>query len=125
MYSLSLQRRFIAQHYLIGGDWGPENELHSHPFCLQVNIQGSQLDQHGYLIDLVDLETQLDVLLDRFRDKTLNELPEFDGLNPSIEHFSRIVCHALVKQIKDQSLQSVEVRIWEDEEAWASFRQEF
>ncbi len=30
MYSVSVRRNFIAQHYLIGGDWGPENELHSH-----------------------------------------------------------------------------------------------
>jgi hypothetical protein len=29
MYSLSLQRDFIASHYLVGGDWGPENDPHA------------------------------------------------------------------------------------------------
>ena len=55
MYKLALQRQFIAQHYLIGGDWGPENHLHSHPFRLEVQLSGDELDQHGYLLDLVEL----------------------------------------------------------------------
>ena len=124
MYSLSLQEEFIAQHYLIGGDWGPENELHSHRFRLQVILSGDQLDQHGYLLDLVQLEDQLAALLDSFRDQTLNDLPEFDGLNPSIEHFSRIACDRLAKLNQGLRLSSIEVRIWENENAWASYQQD-
>ena len=30
MYTLSVKRDFIARHYLIGGDWGPENFPNSH-----------------------------------------------------------------------------------------------
>jgi 6-pyruvoyltetrahydropterin/6-carboxytetrahydropterin synthase len=30
MYVVAVKREFDAQHFLIGGDWGPENEIHSH-----------------------------------------------------------------------------------------------
>lgn len=30
MYKLAIAREFMAQHYLVGGDWGPENQRHSH-----------------------------------------------------------------------------------------------
>jgi 6-pyruvoyltetrahydropterin/6-carboxytetrahydropterin synthase len=125
MYSLGLQRDFIAQHFLIGGDWGAENELHSHAFRLEVRLSNDKLDQHGYVIDLVDLESQIDNLLGRYRDTTLNDLPEFEGLNPSVEHFARILFQALSSQNLDKQLTSLEVRLWENNDAWASYQEEF
>ena len=96
MYTLAVQRDFVAQHFLIGGDWGAENQWHSHHYRLEVVLEGAELDRHGYLVDIVDVESNLEAIVDHYRDKTLNELPEFEGLNPSIEHFTRIVCQALV-----------------------------
>jgi 6-pyruvoyltetrahydropterin/6-carboxytetrahydropterin synthase len=52
----------------------------------------------------------------------LNELPDFSGLNPSIEHFSRIICEALADRIKASNLNAMLVKIWENEIAWAAFR---
>ena len=84
-------------------------------------MAGETLDQHGYLVDIVDIENQLETLVAYYRDKTLNDLPEFAGLNPSIEHFSRIFCRGLAKRIQAPNLQQVMVKIWENEIAWASF----
>ncbi|MEZ4656751.1 MAG: 6-carboxytetrahydropterin synthase [Caldilineaceae bacterium] len=42
MYTLAVQRDFVAQHFLIGGDWGPENQWHSHHYRLEVQLQGSR-----------------------------------------------------------------------------------
>ena len=124
MYTLAVWRKFPAQHFLIGGDWGAENELHTHQYRLEVRLVGEELDQHGYLIDIVDLDNQLDALVARYRDKTLNELPEFKGLNPSIENFARIVCHALASHTEAGNVNTVQVRIWEDEIAWTAFQQD-
>ncbi|MFN8492888.1 MAG: 6-carboxytetrahydropterin synthase [Caldilineaceae bacterium] len=96
MYTLAVQRDFVAQHYLIGGDWGAANQWHSHHYRLEVLLEGAQLDRHGYLVDIVDVEQNLEKIVAYYRDKTLNDLPEFAGLNPSIEHFTRIVCQTLV-----------------------------
>ena len=56
------------------------------------------LDKHGYLVDIVEIEAALNNTVGYFRDSMLNEKPEFAGLNPSIEHFSRIICEKLLAQ---------------------------
>ncbi len=123
MYTLAVQRDFVARHFLVGGDWGPENDLHSHHYRLEVQLEGTTLDQHGYLVDIVALEAHLEELVAYYRDRTLNELPEFAGLNPSIEHFARLLGQELLSRIKEP-LSAVKVRIWENDIAWAAYREE-
>jgi 6-pyruvoyltetrahydropterin/6-carboxytetrahydropterin synthase len=124
MYSLAIRRDFIAQHYLIGGDWGAENKLHSHHYQIEAQIEGEHLDRHGYLIDILDLEATLDRLVRRFRDQTLNDQPEFADLNPSLEHFCRILCQRLAEHIQAENITLVSVKLWENEIAWAAYRME-
>jgi 6-pyruvoyltetrahydropterin/6-carboxytetrahydropterin synthase len=123
VYTLAVKRSFVAQHFLIGGDWGPENNWHSHHYQLELLLEGQSLDSHGYLVDIVDVERNLEAIVAYYRDKTLNDLPEFAGLNPSIEHFTRIVCQALAGRLKGiNTLSAIGVKIWENEIAWASYR---
>jgi len=124
MYTLTVQRSFVAQHYLIGGDWGSENDLHSHSYKLEATLEGFDLDQHGYLVDIVHFEALLDDLAARYRDHALNDLPEFDGLNPSIEHFCRITAQRLSDGLNAPNICAVTARIWENDIASASFRHE-
>ena len=125
MYLLAVQRDFIASHYLIGGDWGPENQLHAHHYKVEIILEGDRLDEHGYLVDIADVEVHLEKLVTYFRDKTLNELSEFKGLNPSIEHFCRIFLKAVSDKIKAKNLTALTVKIWENEIAWTSYREKF
>lgn len=122
MYTVAVQRDFTAQHFLIGGDWGAENTWHSHHYVVEVQLQGAELDQHGYLVDIVEIEEALTTLVARYRDRTLNELPEFSGLNPSIEHFSRIFATRFHAAIGAPNIQSLTAKIWENQIAWASYR---
>jgi len=124
MYTVAVRRDFRAYHYLIGDDWGKENKKHAHHYCLEVRLQGLELDKHGYLVDIVDIEKNVDKLIAHFKDHTLNELPEFSGINPSIEHFSRICCEYLSTHINAAQVKTIMVTIWENETAWARFRQE-
>jgi len=122
MYTLAVQRDFVAQHYLIGGDWGAENFWHSHHYRLEVQLEADSLDKHGYCADIVDVERNLEAIVSYYKDKTLNDLPEFAGLNPSIEHFCRIVCLKLSEALNAENLRTVTVRIWENQIAGASYR---
>ncbi len=122
MYAVAVKRDFIAQHFLIGGDWGPENDLHSHHYLIELELEGATLDKHGYLVDIVDIESNLEALVAEYRDKTLNELPAFDGLNPSIEHFSRILCETLSERIAAPNISAFSVKLWENKIAWAAYR---
>jgi 6-pyruvoyltetrahydropterin/6-carboxytetrahydropterin synthase len=121
MYTLSVRRDFIARHFLIGGDWGPENLPNSHHYVLELQLSGDSLDQHGYLVDIMDVEKHLGEVVARYKEQMLNELPEFSGLNPSIEHFARILCTTLDEKIKAVNITKVKVVLWENESAWVSY----
>jgi len=124
MYTLGVRRDFIARHFLIGGDWGPENFPNSHHFVLELQLEGKELDQHGYLVDIVDVEKHLDEIVNSYKDQMLNEKPEFAGLNPSIEHFARILATSLSEHIKATNISALKVVLWENESAWAAYRVE-
>jgi hypothetical protein len=34
MYTVAVKRDFIASHFLVGGDWGSENERHAHHYVV-------------------------------------------------------------------------------------------
>ena len=124
MYKVAVTREFIANHFLIGGDWGAENEPHAHHYVIEVSIESDTLDEHGYLVDIVDIEASLDGIVDYFRDTMLNDKPEFEGLNPSIEHFSRILNQKLAKKIKMEASGTLFVKLWENESCWAAYKNE-
>jgi 6-pyruvoyltetrahydropterin/6-carboxytetrahydropterin synthase len=75
MYTTAVKRDFVAQHYLIGGDWGAENEKHSHHYQVEVQLMGEALDQHGYLVDIVNI-THREDLVAQPRDRTPTDLSE-------------------------------------------------
>lgn len=122
MYTLAVRRSFSARHALIGGDWGPENLPHAHAYLLELQLEGERLDQHGFLVDIVDVELRLDEAVARYRDSLLNDLPEFAGLNPSLENFCRLLCSRLDESIQATNLTALRVVLWENETAWAAFR---
>ena len=45
-YTLSTQREIRSRHYLVGGDFGPENRPHAHRYRIEVQVAGQELDQH-------------------------------------------------------------------------------
>jgi len=121
MYTLAVRREFIARHFLIGGDWGAENFPNSHHYVLELQLKGSELDQHGYLCDILDVEEHLEQVVGYYRDQMLNEKPEFTGLNPSIENFARILAADLNQRIQAPNISKLKVVLWEHDNAWAAF----
>ena len=121
MYTLGVKRDFIARHFLIGGDWGPENFPNSHHYVLELQMSGSTLDQHGYMVDIVDVEKNLDEIVNYYKEELLNDKLEFAGLNPSIERFAQILATSLSERIKAENISEIRVVLWENESAWAAY----
>lgn len=119
-YELTVKRDLIAQHYLTVPDPGPEGEVHSHDFTIEVRFEGPELDEYGYLVDIDAVNEVLDDIEARYRDAVLNDLPEFAGENPSVERFAANVTDRIDAALSDPNPTHLAVRIWEDEEAWAS-----
>ena len=122
MYTLGVRRDFIARHFLIGGDWGSENFPNSHHYMLELQLEGKELDQHGYLVDIVDVQKNLDEVVGQYKEQMLNDCPAFQGLNPSIEHFARILAVSLNERINAMNISGLRVVLWENESAWAAYQ---
>lgn len=124
IYRVAIRRNFKAWHRLIGGDWGRENELHEHHYEVEVSLEGGRLDEHGYLVDITSIEASLDAVLAQIAETTLNNLPEFASLNPSIERLAEIFCRLVLADMAIPTLSAVSVKVFESESAWAECRQE-
>jgi 6-pyruvoyltetrahydropterin/6-carboxytetrahydropterin synthase len=129
-YSIGLLRDFVAQHQLIGGDWGAENNPHSHHYRLEAVLEGETLDRHGYLADISVVEPRLDEIVARYRDKMLNDLPEFAGKNPSLERFAAVLFDRLMDRFAERltaeaaggGVRVVTIKLWESDTAYATCR---
>ena len=125
MHSLGMRREFSARHYLVGGDWGEENIEHPHRYRMELVLEAESLDRHGFLVDIVEVADHLDAVAAHFRDKTLNTLAVFSGLNPSIERLALVLHDAFKERLAHLALDAMTVTIWEDEIAWTSYRAAF
>lgn len=126
MYTVSVSRSFVAQHSLTVPDPGPEGDRHSHHYTLEVTVESTGLDVYGYVVDIDDLTAAVDDVAEEFRDQTLNDHPAFDGLNPSVEHFARVVADSLAAdpRLTSDRVQTLRVAIDEDDTARVSYERE-
>lgn len=124
MYTLSVARDFVARHYLTVPDPGPEGDPHDHDYRVEVRFSGPTLDDFGYLVDIDDVNGVLDDVVGRYRGELLNDLPEFEGQNPSVERFARHFRDDVAERLNTDAPTDLAVRLWEDGEAWASFERD-
>jgi 6-pyruvoyltetrahydropterin/6-carboxytetrahydropterin synthase len=124
MYKLAVKKDFISQHFLVGGDWGPENQKHSHHYQLEVQLSGKDLDSHGFVVDIVKVNDHLEKLISSYKDKTLNDLPGFKSINPSIENLARVSYQTLYASLYEKRISALSVKVWEDNIAWVIYQGE-
>ncbi|WP_280586744.1 6-carboxytetrahydropterin synthase [Halorubrum sp. Boch-26] len=121
MYATTVLTDFVAQHYLTVPDPGPEGVPHSHHFEVELTFRGPELNRYDYLVDIDDAEAALADLVDRYRDELLNDFPEFEGHNPSVERFARVVFERVTDAVTDDTVAELAVTVWEDDAAAATY----
>ena len=119
-YRVGVRSRFSARHRLVGADFGAEGEPHAHDYLAEVVVEGDELGDHAFLVDIVALRAAVGVVTERFAGRMLNDDPEVGVGNPSVEAFARVFCEAVAARL-DVPL-AVTVTLWESDDAWASFR---
>ncbi|STY29519.1 queuosine biosynthesis protein QueD [Legionella wadsworthii] len=123
MHSLIIRKDFIAQHFLIGKDFGFESSIHSHNYGFELEIENALLNQYNFLVDVEDINKQINTLIDYFQDRILNDLPEFKDQNPSLEFFSKILWKKFNEDFFIPANSLVTVRLSEDRIAQAAYRE--
>ena len=118
MYEVSVSRAFVAQHYLTVPNPDPaEATLHSHHFTVEVTFRGPELAAYGYLVDIDAVIESVEAVVDGLRDETRNDLPAFEGTNPSVERLASVFADRLLDRLSPEVSTELRVSIREDDVA--------
>ena len=124
MYAVTVRDRFIAQYFLTVPDAGPEGEPHSREYGIELAFEGPELGTYGYLLDIDEAKAVLEAIEERYGDRLINNLPEFEDTNPSVERFAREIASRVIETMDLEGVGTVEtlrVTLHEDESAWAAY----
>lgn len=119
MFALTVRTSFAAAHRLRGYDGNCER-LHGHNWQVEVTVESPTLDERGIALDFRVLKASLHDLLSRFDHRYLNEVPPFDGTNPSSENLARHLYGELEKSVPAPARVS-RVTVWESDDARAGY----
>jgi len=120
MYEVSIRKSFSAAHTLdIGGKC---EDLHGHNFTVDVTVASKNLGSEGLVVDFRILKAWTDDVLEQIDHKFLNDLPVFQGINPSSENIARFIFNSLAEKTDKNNLQLSKVTVWESNTSWATYR---
>ena len=119
MYELKVITHFAAAHQLKMVSKKCEN-LHGHNWKVEVHISGKKLNDAGVLIDFGEIKMHLSKIIDTLDHKYLNELEQFNE-NPSSECIAHYIATKLQTLIAQTEVKVSRVRVWESEDASATY----
>ncbi|CAN5744915.1 6-carboxytetrahydropterin synthase [soil metagenome] len=119
MYEVYVAARFEAAHRLIG-DFGPARRMHGHTYRMEVIVRGHHLADDGTLYDIGELGKAVNDLADSLDYRDLNEVPGLAEVNTTAEAVADHCWERLAQPLRDRGLDSLVVRIWESQDAYAA-----
>jgi 6-pyruvoyltetrahydropterin/6-carboxytetrahydropterin synthase len=123
MFATGVRRKLNARHFL-NGDFGDESVPHSHPYDVELICRSRTLDENGFSTDIAAMESALEEVVAEIDDVLLNDLPFFATKQASLENLCIYLASSLRAALGSpggEPRESLEIRIWESESAWASY----
>jgi len=128
------QFEFAAAHRLNVDAWSEEENRryfgkcnnpsgHGHNYRFEVAVE-APIDAEGQIMPVEDLDALVGrVVLHPFDHKNLNvDVPQFESLNPSVEHIAMIIYQMLSEQISTLGIRLHEVSVWETDRTVCTYR---
>jgi 6-pyruvoyltetrahydropterin/6-carboxytetrahydropterin synthase len=122
MFSLFVKDTFAAAHRIDLYN-GKCEELHGHNFRVEALFEGENLGKEGMLVDFAVLKAHLRQVISDLDHKYINEIPFFNEKASSSEYLALYIYNRLKELIDRNMIAIVEVRVWESENAYASYRE--
>lgn len=120
MYELKVISKFAAAHQLAMVTEKCEN-LHGHNWKIEVHVAGSKLNEWGVLVDFGEIKCHLSDVMDTLDHKFLNDIEAFRDVNPSSENIAKYIADRMQSRLTDPSIQVSRVRVWESDDACATY----
>ena len=121
MYNVTVEMEFNAGHYLrLPG--GRQEQPHSHKWRAQATVEADKLDEYGLVMDFHHLLGLLqEIVAPLTQQEYINDLAEFDEVNPTTERLAEYVYRRLKDNLPG-TVRLAEVVVWETAYCWAGRR---
>ena len=116
MFVIEVREHFDAAHALRGYKGKCEN-LHGHRFEVVVTLKATELDEIGLAYDFSVLKRHLREILASFDHTCLNDVPPFDGINPSSEN----IAVTIYEEFRKRELLIFSVQVCESADSCATY----
>ena len=119
MHEVGFSARFRAQHVMPGME-GPEGRPHNHDYRLDLVVSRADLDERGMVCDIDVLDAALGSVLDRVRDRDLEEIRPPDTPAVTVEVLA-FWAHGEIVRSLGASSGDLSVRVWESPDAFGGY----
>ncbi len=119
MHEVGFSARFRAQHVMPGME-GPEGRPHSHDYRLDLVLSRPDLDERGMVCDIDVLDAAVESVLERVRDRDLEEVRPPDAPAVTVEVLARWA-HAQIARSLQTTSAHLSVRVWESPDAFGGY----
>lgn len=97
MIELTVEAEFAAAHAIVIR--GEREPLHGHNWRVTATVGCDTLDADGLVCDFHAVESALRALTGRFHNRSLNDTPPFDKVNPTAELVARHLAEELARAL--------------------------
>lgn len=120
MYTIAIEQHFDAAHFLRGYQ-GKCESLHGHRYKVVARLTATKLDDIGLAYDFSLLKQHLGDILSRFDHTCLNDVPPFDGINPSSENIASTIYQELKPRLEGEPATIASIEVWETPQSWVTY----
>ena len=122
-FTVKVEARFEAAHFLREYR-GISEPLHGHSYKVEAELaaRSGGVDQDAIAVDFVSAKAKLEVLAKKLDYGCINDVPPFDGINPSAENIAAWFHRELSASVEDESAIVTAVTIWEGPTNAVTFR---
>ncbi len=123
VFEVHVKAHFSAARSLEGYP-GVCARIHGHTWIVEVYVRCEKLNEIGLGIDMGVIKKATRKVLINLDHSNLNELPEFEGVNPTSENIAKYLYQALKRKLNTDGVQVSKVKVSETPGAGASYWEE-
>jgi len=122
-YTLKVVSDFASAHTL--RDYpGACSRMHGHNWKVEAEVEARKLDAIGMGVDFKLIRRALETLTEQLDHRYLNDVPPFDGINPTAENIAAHLYHGLRQALDDERIRVSAVTLWETERACVRYSED-
>jgi len=122
VYEIYVKDHFAAAHSLRGYDGNCAN-MHGHNWDVEAYIQCTKLNKLGIAVDFKKVTKIIKNVLNKLDHTNLNEVAEFNSINPTAENISKFLYNELSGRLNTEFIKLVKIVVFESPDYGSSYQE--